>query len=740
MRLKEVEIEAFRGFNRTVVLDFDADVVVLYGRNGFGKSSVFDAISWCLFGSSTRFGGTRDYSRAEARYLTNAFRSRGEERSKITFTTDDGDIIAERIGNDFYLYSQSDVMNGGPAEREILRMLGFQARNDQSTAALQRRARDSFTRSFMLHQDQLSAFLTSEKPRDRFNAFAELFALTPIKEFYVHLATEQSQATDQADGLRRQHDVESAALRQVERQLGAENDRLGELLRETESGSIRRLVLDRLRTLIDEVSNVVGNIEWTEDDLLRTIDEGTMRLSTKLSETERDLSTLRVLRDRARLLSSWSDELQRVTLLISEKEAGVGGAKREVEAVSEQIKSLRSKLDETGHEIALAEAEAQRLQALLADAIEAISIDACPICERPIPRDTLIAQLRNRLGSADPHVGEVTTRRKTITDELRLKQSDAQAHTLGLRNLEKDVENLRTQRANLQRQINEVRSGLEERLGTVEVPDSQVEEALGVQITQTEGLLKRLGEMADDLRSVRPTLEVLRTRRQLERLEEEAKQQRSKVDALAKRGAAYSQASGMLGDLVGAARRAERRVVESFIRRFKDPIQEAYRWLAPHPLFDKLDFEFDEFDQAGELYFSVSDGATHLNPSTTFSSAQANALALSVFLALNAGQQWSPLTATLIDDPIQNQDDVNVLSLIDLLRNSSRDRQLVISTSVSHLQRLFLDKLRPTMEGKRLVAHTFNSLLPEGPDIRREVVEFIPGRSVLQDLERMSAA
>lgn len=101
MKLTTIEIEAFRGFNRAVVLDFDADVVVLYGRNGFGKSAVFDAITWCIFGSSKRFGGTRDYSRAEAHYLTNAFRTRGEERVKLTLGGELGEVIAERKGNEF---------------------------------------------------------------------------------------------------------------------------------------------------------------------------------------------------------------------------------------------------------------------------------------------------------------------------------------------------------------------------------------------------------------------------------------------------------------------------------------------------------------------------------------------------------------------------------------------------------------------------------------------------------------
>ena len=222
-------------------------------------------------------------------------------------------------------------------------------------------------------------------------------------------------------------------------------------------------------------------------------------------------------------------------------------------------------------------------------------------------------------------------------------------------------------------------------------------------------------------------------------MEDSVKQQRTIDDALARRRQRYSKARDVWDSIVAAYSRAERHVVENFIQRFRDPIQDAYRWLAPHPLFDEVDFEFDEFDEAGELYFKVSDGVAQLNPSTTFSSAQANALALAIFLSLNAGQQWSPLALTLIDDPIQNQDDVNVLSLIDLLRSVSAEKQLVVSTSVAHLHRLLLDKLRPTSPTHKLISHTFTSLLEGGPTIRQEVIEYTRGPRALEDLERLSA-
>lgn len=740
MKLTTIEIEAFRGFDRAAVLDLDADVVVLYGRNGAGKSTVFDAITWCMFGSSKRLGGTRDYSRAEARFITNAFRDRGEERVKLTLRDEQGDITAERRGNEFYLNLRGDILDGTEAEVELLRQLGFQETSDGPVHVLQRRARDSFSRSFLLHQDRLSEFLTSDSPRDRFDAFAELFSLTPIKDFYVHLSTERSRAADQADNLQQRYDVESAQLRQAERQLASENERLASVLHETGKGlSARRAATGRLRQLVQKASDFIGSVAWNETDLVNTIDDALLRLPGKIGEYTEKLSVLRILRDRAPLMSSWVVELGDITSATSDAESKVIESKFGIERFDARIRKLRASVQETERELGGAEAEAQRLQALLSDAIDAVSADECPICQRPIERPTLLAQLRRRRDNADPRVGAVTARRKALNDELRETQLERETQASTLHAMENELQTMRAQVANLRRQIDDVKSGLETELATLDPLDSQIESSIDERILLTDSTLHDVTLVTDDLRSIRPVFELLRTRKQVKTLEDDVIRQHGKVDALARRRQTYSKARDILESLAVASRRAERTVVKDFIRRFRDPIQDAYRWLAPHPLFDELDFEFDEYNEFGELYFTVSDGAAQLNPSTTFSTAQANAVALAVFLSLNVAQRWSPLALTLIDDPIQNQDDINVLSLIDFLRSVSTERQLIVSTSVSHLYRLLMDKLRPMAPNRRLVAHTFSNLLAEGPTIRQEVIEFTPGPRALDEIERLSA-
>lgn len=55
LRLKEIEINNFRAYRESRKFDLDADLVVLFGPNGFGKTSFFDAIDFVCTGGVGRF-------------------------------------------------------------------------------------------------------------------------------------------------------------------------------------------------------------------------------------------------------------------------------------------------------------------------------------------------------------------------------------------------------------------------------------------------------------------------------------------------------------------------------------------------------------------------------------------------------------------------------------------------------------------------------------------------------------
>lgn len=75
----------------------------------------------------------------------------------------------------------------------------------------------------------------------------------------------------------------------------------------------------------------------------------------------------------------------------------------------------------------------------------------------------------------------------------------------------------------------------------------------------------------------------------------------------------------------------------------------------------------------------------------TMSSGQIAAVVISLTLALNRVYS-NRLKTFLIDDPVQTMDDINMVSLVELLRNNFNDRQIILSTHEEDVSRYFLYK------------------------------------------------
>lgn len=119
---------------------------------------------------------------------------------------------------------------------------------------------------------------------------------------------------------------------------------------------------------------------------------------------------------------------------------------------------------------------------------------------------------------------------------------------------------------------------------------------------------------------------------------------------------------------------------------YSDLINSIYSKIDPHPSFKHVEFIPDfESAQPGLNIVLKDDSGDLISPMLYFSAAQLNILSLSVFLAnaLHAiDDNGDPLDVILIDDPIQSMDSINVLAVIDLLRNISVrfNKQIIIST------------------------------------------------------------
>lgn len=150
--------------------------------------------------------------------------------------------------------------------------------------------------------------------------------------------------------------------------------------------------------------------------------------------------------------------------------------------------------------------------------------------------------------------------------------------------------------------------------------------------------------------------------------------------------------------------------VRNYVDKFFDHalINKLYNTIDPHPKYKEINFDCDFDKQTPRLCVKMStvDGqGNEIVPNLYFSSAQINILSFCIFMAkaLNAtDDKGNKVECMFIDDPIQAMDDINVLSVVDLLRNVAfvNNRQVVITTH----DRNFYELLK-----KKCPSYIFNS-------------------------------
>lgn len=99
-RIKNISIEGFRAYNKKREFNLDADIVVIYGQNGLGKTSLFDAIDYVTTGRIGRFHG--HYRTAEIfQKIVQNLDCKIPGKIAIDINQDDSDIHVQRHVNDW---------------------------------------------------------------------------------------------------------------------------------------------------------------------------------------------------------------------------------------------------------------------------------------------------------------------------------------------------------------------------------------------------------------------------------------------------------------------------------------------------------------------------------------------------------------------------------------------------------------------------------------------------------------
>lgn len=708
-RIHSVTLTNFRGIRGTHRFDLNADFVLLQGPNGTGKTSVFDAVLWLLTGSIPRLATHR--LRKNDNYVVNSYARSSVAEVKAHFRTPRGDVTVTREGDtsSSHLRIEFDGLNSLADGTAVGDSLGL------GSAPIE----EILKTSGLLQQDDLRLLLR-DKPNERYRQLLRLLGLEVLERFEKFASREESDA--------RLH--EGGVLENLNR-LRQQFARV-----ESELGSVRTLVSSSSSESLVGLS--IGGLEASRVRLTRPINDPQDIIGVA-SELDGLRDNLSKLRSRLSELCEVADNLSNETPELSPADLERANAART--AAKRQLEEASAALDES-------ESARRAILAGLEDRVAArraalplmqhdleVSPDGhhrCPVCDSEIDLRSVIGEIES-MTAESPELEEigrlVESRRAAVETARRLLQRvDAAADALWARDKRhRDlVRDLRYWRSELRQALTHTDLVQLPELVKAESALAEPEEVKWAYSTYSE--LDRVFELHIDqlIRSasavrtararVRASLEVERQAQALERLSVQLTDLNASIRAAESDHELARESHERAKQIAVASRAATERVLRTRFDLLAPLMNDVYSRLDPHPTFKQLDFRVEPYRSRGTAMPLVRDLAEDVeqNPLLVFSSAQANIVVLSAFLAIGWAME-SALGFVLLDDPLQSLDDVNVLGLSDVFVELGRRKQIVCSTHEPRFARLL--ERKQSRAGQSILVHEFKGWDREGTEI-----------------------
>ena len=683
MRIEELTIANFRGFREERRIPMPANVVILRGPNGSGKTSFVDAIQWLLLGDVQRLQAGA--LRGGEDYVTNRYAS-GPPFVEASLLGRKGERVrVTRRGVSKSMQVQVDL----PQQAPIVGQQAQQWLNSVMGSGLRGQEEVDFLRRYLLQQDDMREFLGADT-KERYQFIATLSGMERLTNLEEQLRDELNAARKRVKGLR--EDVKKAAseLEVVSDSVAAAREDASR--REEAPGASEAEA--RARELLGEgIEDPLADLRERSGAIAGAVEQ--------VGELRR-----REARLRAELKELKSDAAGKAALL-----------EPELESLCDSEESAAKQLADLEAALADARSAAGRVQQLAALALEQIE-GPCPVCQQEHDVEQTRARLQQLLASA-PGLGALTE----AVEKKRTERAE-----------------LQRRKAQLEAELAALRGAGERRRQAEDLLEEITARALAAQTTLLSLLPKGAEAKGDPLKAAtaaREELEKLVVRlQQVADAEAGSRQAQRRVEALDRQRLTSEERHQQLREGLGRAEAVAEQAKEARTAlglKITDVMREVsnsstglinsiYTRLDIHPTFREFGFHTERYHEVGHLRPWVYDRRRDKegNALHVLSAAQLNSLAICLFLALNL-ERDSELRTAILDDPVQSLDDVNLLSLADLLRTVRGRRQVVVSTHDEVLAELLIRKLRPLRESDATAVVTIDQWGEAGPRVGSEM-------------------
>ena len=400
MRIEELAVANFRGFCEERRVAMPANVVIIRGPNGSGKTSFIDAIQWLLLGDVQRLqlGALKP---AED-YLTNRYASGPPfvEASLLGGKGERARVTRRGLGNSMQV--QVDL----PEEPPIVGEQAQQWLNSAMGSGLRGQEGVDFLRRYLLQQDEMREFLGADT-KVRYKFIATLSGMERLTSLEGQLRDELNATRKSVKSLKEDLQKAASELEVVNGSVAAARE---DAVRHEEMPSAAEAEARSRELLGEQLEDPLAAIRERSGAIAEAMEQ--------IGELRRRETRIRAEENELR-----SDAAERIAALEPEVE-DLGGSG---ETAAKDLADLEAAL-------ANAQATAGRAQQLAALALEQIE-GPCPVCQQEHDVAQTRAHLQQLLESA-PGLGELTEtveRKRAERAELQRRQSELEAELAALR-------------------------------------------------------------------------------------------------------------------------------------------------------------------------------------------------------------------------------------------------------------------------------------------------------------------
>jgi DNA repair exonuclease SbcCD ATPase subunit len=704
MRIIGLSVAGFRGFARTYEFDLSAEATLVVGPNGTGKTSLFDAILWTLTGRLARIGSAPSS-------VVSMYSDTGEAYAKVDLESPTGDLLSisrrfDGTKQTFQFEANGSVTRDELGLAQMLNVLWPQALGtDDPLDALT----TAMTRSVYLQQDLVREFVEGISPSDRFNALSELLGSGRMTE----LQTQLERAKKNWSGIT---NTLSGELDDLQRRVARLEADLAELTQATVAAGA---ITDSWRQWWADLAADGLSLDTVPQpdavDAPQAIDTAIKQLQAAGRRTQRRLEEVEALMSE---IASGEKAAAPDSLLLQNS---VRLAQEAVSKARAELVASEQRAAEARRRFVHRREDREELTTLARLALRHLD-ERCPVCGQVHDIGATKARLEAMIAGDEvtPIVDAGTSEAAGFLETREKELLALQAELGAARESQRQFEAARAEREHRFAQLGLAHAGSL----TAEPLDSEVlrlqqrRAALSHLQARGEALALAIARAGESARRVEREKELTGSRRQLDNL-------RRNVDARAKTG-------DFAQSVIDQLRTAGSRLVSSQLDSIQPLLQKIYGRVDPHPTLRTVRLLSSFPRGRGQVAAEVSDSEmpqVAMAPGAVLSSSQSNALAVSIFLTLNLGLPAVPLSAALLDDPLQSLDDVNLLGLIDLLKRTKDRRQLILSTHDRRFGQLLVRKLRPLSHDQRTHLIEFKSWDRTGPAVEQS--DIVPQRRSL---------